>query len=147
MALEAQLKSDMKDAMKARDKVRLGTIKMLLADLKNQQIAAGGELSEGDELTLLARQAKQRREAQAEYERGNRPELAAQEAAELVIIEGYLPRQLTPDEVRAIIAEIVAATGATSKREMGKVMGPLMSKVKGRFPGSDVKALVEEALS
>lgn len=146
MALADTLKSDLKTAMKARDSQRVGTIKLLLADLANRVIEKQAPLEESEELALLSRHAKQRREAEEAFTQGGRLELAANEAAERAIIEEYLPKQLTADEVRAIIAEVIAATGATSRREMGKVMGPLMPKVKGRFPGKDVKALVEEAL-
>lgn len=146
MALADTLKSDLKTAMKARDAQRVGTIKLLLADLANRVIEKQAPLDESEELALLSRHAKQRREAEEAFTQGGRLELAANEAAELVIIEEYLPKQLSVDEVRAIIADVIAATGATSRKQMGKVMGPLMPKVKGRFPGKDVKALVEEAL-
>lgn len=146
MALEDTLKNDLKSAMKARESQRVSTIKLLLADMKNQQIAKQGPLTEEDELATLTRQAKQRREAIEQYAKGGRQDLVESESAELAIIETYLPKQLSADEVEAIIREIVAATGAASRRDMGKVMGQLMPKVKGRFPGKDVKALVEKVL-
>ena len=146
MALEETLKADLKTAMKGHEATRVSTIKLVLADLKNRTIEKLGPLNEEEELALLSRQAKQRREAIEAYEKANRPDLAAQEAQELVIIEGYLPKQLSVAEVQAIIAEIVAAAGVTSRKEMGKVMGPLMARVKGRFPGKDVKSLVEAVL-
>jgi len=146
MALEDTLKTDLKTAMKARESLRVSTIKLILSDLKNQQIAKQGPLDDAEELALLSRQAKQRREAIEQYEKGGRQDLADNEAAELKIIETYLPQQLSVAEVEALIADIVAATGAASRRDMGKVMGQLMPKVKGRFPGKDVKALVEKVL-
>jgi uncharacterized protein YqeY len=146
MSLKDTLMTDMKTAMKARESVRLGTIRMMLADLKNQTLAKGGEIDEAGELALLSKHAKQRREAKDAFEKGGRQDLADNEAAELIIIEGYLPAQLSPAEVEAIVAEIVTETGASSMRDMGKVMGKLMPKVKGRFPGSEVKRYVEAAL-
>lgn len=146
MALEVTLKNDLKTAMKARDSLRVGTIKLLIADLQNRLIEKQAPLSEEEELALLSRQAKQRREAIDAYEKGGRADRAANEAAELLIIEEYLPKQLTPAEVEAIVAEIIAATGATSRKDMGKIMGQLMPRVKGRFPGKDVKSLVEKVL-
>ncbi|PKN55499.1 MAG: aspartyl-tRNA amidotransferase [Deltaproteobacteria bacterium HGW-Deltaproteobacteria-14] len=146
MALEVTLKNDLKTAMKARDALRVGTIKLLIADLQNRLIEKQAPLSEEEELALLSRQAKQRREAIEAYTVGGREDRAASEAAELLVIEEYLPKQLTPAEVEAIVAEIIAATGATSRKDMGKIMGQLMPRVKGRFPGKDVKALVEKVL-
>lgn len=146
MALAETLKNDLKTAMKAREALRVSTIKLVLADLQNRVIEKMAPLAEEEELALLARQAKQRREAIEAYEKAGRTDLAEQEAAELKIIEGYLPQQLSPAEVEAIIGELITATGATSRKEMGKLMGPLMARVKGRFPGKDVKALVEKAL-
>ena len=99
-----------------------------------------------EELQLLATQAKRRRESIALYTQGGREDLVAQEQAELAVIEGYLPAQLTEDDVRALVAEIVAATGAESMRDMGKVMGQLMPKLKGRFDGKLAKGLVQSAL-
>jgi hypothetical protein len=94
----------------------------------------------------LATQAKRRRESITLYQEGGREDLAAQESAELVVIEGYLPEQLTEDDVRAMVVEIMAATGAESMRDMGKVMGQLMPKLKGRFDGKLAKGVVQSAL-
>jgi len=146
MALIDTLNADVKVAMKAGDKVRLSTMRLLIAALKNERIARERELSADEELQLLATQAKRRRESIALYQQGGREDLEAQERAELAVIQGYLPEQLTEGDVQAMVAEIVAATGAESMRDMGKVMGQLMPKLKGRFDGKVAKGLVQSAL-
>jgi len=146
MALIDTLNGDVKAAMKGGDKVRLNTVRMLIAALKNERISIGKDLSADQELQLLATQAKRRRESITLYTEGGREDLVAQEAAELAVIEGYLPAQLTEDDVRALVAEIIAATGAESMRDMGKVMGQLMPKLKGRFDGKLAKGVVQSAL-
>ena len=146
MALIDTLKGDVKTAMKSGDKPRLATVRMLVAALQNERIARERELSADEELQLLATQAKRRRESIELYTQGGRDDLVAQESAELAVIGGYLPAQLTEDDVRSMVAEIVAATGAESMRDMGKVMGQLMPKLKGRFDGKLAKGLVQSAL-
>jgi len=146
MGLIDTLSGDVKAAMKSGDKTRLGALRMLVAALRNERIARGSELTPEDELQLLATQAKRGRESIALYNQGGRADLAAQEAAELAVLEEYLPKQLSEDDVRSMVAEIVAATGAESMRDMGKVMGQLMPKLKGRFDGKVAKGLVQSAL-
>lgn len=146
MALLDTLKNDMKAAMKAREKKRLGVIRMLISDLKNKLIDTA-ELSEADELSFLSTQAKKRRQSIEEYEKADRADLAEIEKAELAIIQDYLPAPLTEDEVRAIVAAAVEATGASGPSDMGKVMGKVMPQVKGRFDGAAVRPLVQAALS
>ena len=147
MALIETLNADVKAAMKSGDSVRLTTIRLLIAALKNERIARERELTAEEELQLLATQAKRRRESIALYQQGGRDDLEAQERSELAVIEEYLPAQLSEDDVRGIVAEIVAATGAESMRDMGKVMGQLMPKIKGRFDGKLAKGLVQAALT
>ena len=146
MALLDTLKTDMKTAMKAREKERLGVIRMLISDLKNMLIDKA-ELSEADELSFLSTQAKKRRQSIEEYEKANRADLADIERAELAIIQTYLPAPLSEDEVRKIIAAAIEATGAASPSDMGKVMGKVMPQVKGRFDGAAVRPLVQAALA
>lgn len=146
MALLDTLKTDMKTAMKAREKERLGVIRMLISDLKNMLIDKA-ELSEADELSFLSTQAKKRRQSIDEYEKANRADLADIERAELAIIQTYLPAPLSEDEVREIIAAAIEATGAASPSDMGKVMGKVMPQVKGRFDGAAVRPLVQAALA
>ncbi len=146
MSLSEKLIEDMKTAMKSKDSVRVGVIRMVRAELQKAEISQKSELKPDDELAVLSRQAKQRRESIEAYEKAGRTELAEKEKAELVVLEAYLPKQMTREEVVAIAQELIASTGASSKSEMGKVMGQLMPKLKGRFPGKDVKPIVEELL-
>src|SRR5690606_4792254 len=127
----ARLKTDMKDAVRARASDRLNTIRMVLSALKNKQIEAQRELNEDDIVTVLATAAKQRREAAASCHPGGRTELAEKEEAEPGVIESDLPQQLSEEEVGAIVDELIASAGAESKRDMGKIMGPLMGRIKG----------------
>lgn len=145
MSLLAKLTDEMKIAMKAREADRLLTIRSLIAEIKKMAIDTGKELSEDDEISFLTTQAKRRREAIDAFAEA-RPELADKERAELVIIESYLPTQLTPEEAAEVVRAVVDRVGATSKKDLGKVMGPAMAELKGRFPGKDVKALVEGQL-
>ena len=147
MPLLDQLRSDMKAAMKAGDKPRLATVRLLLSDLKNQVINKQSELTADEELAFLSTQAKRRRESAAAYTEGGRTELAEQEERELAVINTYLPKQLTEAEARELIGEIITAVGAESKRDMGRVMGQVMPKMRGVFPGGEAKRLVEELLS
>jgi len=143
MSLLTTLKEDMKAAMKARQRDRLQTIRLLMSALKNKQIDNGGEdLSEDAELQFLATEAKRRRESITAYEEAGREDLAAQERSELEVISHYLPEPLTEDEVRAIVQAVIDETGATSKKQMGQVMGRVMPQVKGRFDGAAVKPIV-----
>jgi uncharacterized protein YqeY len=144
--LQLRLQEDLKTAMRAREEVRVGTIRLLIADLKNATIEKMGTLTAADELTLLAKHKKQREESIAAFEAGGRTDLVARERAELSVVLGYLPSQLDDAAVRARIAEVIAETGAASRKDMGKLMGRLAGEMKGRFPGDQLKRLVEEAL-
>ncbi|MCA9517370.1 MAG: GatB/YqeY domain-containing protein [Myxococcales bacterium] len=146
MALEDRLKDDMKAAMKARDGVRLDTVRLLLADVKNRMIEKMGPLSPEEELALLSKQAKQRVEAAEAFHKGGREELAKAEEAQLEVIRAYLPEQLGDDEVKAIVAEVIAAVGAAGMKDMGRVMGALMPKIKGKYDGQAARGFVEAAL-
>lgn len=151
MALKDKLTEDLKIAMKARDQVRLDTLRALLTEMKNMSIAHKGEggtgdLSEADEIAVLSRARKQRDESIVAFKNGNRPDLAAIEEAQVAVLLEYLPKQLTADEVKAIIAGVIAEVGATTRKDMGKVMGKLMPHVKGKYPGDQVKPLVESLL-
>lgn len=151
MALKDKITEDLKTAMKARDQVRLDTLRAIITEMKNLSIAqkgegGSGELGEADEIAVLSRARKQREESIVAFKNGNRPDLAATEEAQLAVILEYLPKQLTLDEVKDIVAKVIAEVGATSKKDMGKVMGKLMPHVKGRFPGDQVKPVVEALL-
>lgn len=142
-----RMKSDMKDAMRARDKERLTTLRMLISSLKNKAIDLKEDLTEDDILDVLSTEAKRRREAAEQYREGDRAELAEKEESELTVIEEYLPKALTDDEVGEMIDAVIEKVGATSRADMGKVMGAIMPQVKGRFDGSRVKDLVMDKLS
>ncbi len=140
------LKEDIKDAMRARDTERLSTLRMLHSSIKNRAIDQRKDLSDEDVTEVLTKEAKKRRQSAEAYEDGNRPELAEKERNELEIIKGYLPEPLTDEEVAEIIDEVIEATGAESRREMGKVMGAVIPRIKGRYDASKVKDIVLEKL-
>lgn len=150
MSLKDRISEDIKTAMKAKDKVRLETvrsIKKVILEKESTLRAQGQEtLSEGQEIEVLAQLAKQRRDSIEQYRQAGRDELAEQESQELAIIEEYLPKQLADEEVAAIVDEIVASVGATSVKDMGKVMGPVMQKLKGRADGQKIQAMVKAKL-
>lgn len=150
MSLRDRLSADLKDALRARDEVRLLTIRSLTAALQSAEIARreGGTatLTDDDALAVLTKQAKQRREAIAQFEAAGRADLAAKEQAELAVIDGYLPRALSDDEIRAEVEAVVRETGAEGPAAMGKVMGPAMARLRGRADGGRVQAVVRAVL-
>lgn len=146
MSLLTTLNADMKTAMKAKDKKTLTTVRMLKAALQNEQINSGHELNADEELTILSREMKQRRDSLTEFEKAGRDDLVAGLKDEIVIVEKYLPAQLTEAEIQEIVAAAIAKTGATSTKEFGKVMGAVMPQVKGRADGNVVNATVKKLL-
>ncbi|MGH2469624.1 MAG: GatB/YqeY domain-containing protein [Chloroflexota bacterium] len=144
--LADRLQVDMTAAMKARDALRLSTLRMVRSALQYARVAKRADLTEADVLAVLAREAKQRRESAEEFTRGGRPELAAKEEAEGRVIAEYLPRPLSDDEIDALLSEAVGATGAASPQDLGKVMGWLSSRVKGRVDGRRLSELVRQRL-
>jgi uncharacterized protein YqeY len=152
MPLRQQLHDAMKEAMKAKDAKRLATVRMMLAALKDRDIAARSETSRellGDDeiLSLLAKMIKQREESAAVYRQGGRPELADNEEAEIAVIRGFMPRQMEAGEAEAAIRAVVAETGAASVKDMGKVMAVLKERFAGRMDFSKASAAVKNALS
>jgi uncharacterized protein YqeY len=140
MALSDKLREDMKAAMKAREKVKLTTIRGLLSEIKQMAIDEGKEqLTEEEEIAFLSKEAKQRRESIETFEEAGRDDLAAKEREELEIIDGYLPEQLSDEEAEEKVQAIIDKVGAKDKSDLGKVMGPAMQEMKGRYPGSQVK--------
>lgn len=146
MTLLSTLNTDMKTVMRAKDKERLAVIRMLKASLQNEEIKVGHELNADEELTILSREMKQRRDSLAEFEKAGREDLSEKVKIEIAIVENYLPAQLTDEEIRQIVAQAIADTGATSAKEFGKVMGAVMPKVKGKADGNQVNAIVKELL-
>jgi uncharacterized protein YqeY len=151
MTIQETVESDWKDAVKARDPKK-DTLSLIRTELKNKAINTrkGGDTStmvqDDVALDVLAKMAKQRRESIVEYQKGGRTDLVDKEAFELAVIEAFLPKGLSDDEIRAIVKEAIAETGASSAKEMGKVMGAVTPKTKGRADGKRVQELVKEAL-
>lgn len=146
MILE-QLNEDMKTALKAGDKARLGVVRMLISELKNARIAAGGELDEADEQKVLTSYAKKRREAMEAARDGGREELAEKEQFELDVTMGYLPEQLSEDDIRRLVEKHVRASGADGPQAFGVVMKAVMAEVGSQADGKVVSAIVREVLS
>jgi len=146
MNLTDQLKDHMKDAMRAKDKVRLVTIRMALAAIKQIEVDTRETLTDEQTIAVLTKMVKQRRDSIAQYEAANRPELAAAEAEEIRVIEDFLPRQLTEDEIATIIDATIIEVSAASMADMGKVMGALKTKVQGRADMSAIGAIIRAKL-
>ncbi len=151
MTLKARITEDMKDAMRARDSARLSTIRLLLAAIKQREVDERREQADADVLAILDKMVKQRRDSIAQFEAGKRPDLVAIEQAELAILQSYLPQSLTELEVDALIAEALAATGATGASGMGKEIGKIMAwlkpKLAGRADMASVSARVKARLA
>lgn len=148
MSLLERLTADMKEAMKAKEagKVRLSTIRMAKSATKNAEIEKKRELTEEEIIEVIAREVKQRRDAMEEYRKAGREDIVQQLEAEVAVLLPYLPEQLDENQLRQLIQEAIAATGAQGPKEMGKVMGYLMPKIKGRADGKLVNQLVKEYL-
>ena len=149
MSLKDKLTEDMKQAMKDKEagKLRLSVIRMLRAAIKNVEIDTKAELAEEDVIAIVAKEVKMRRDSMEEFKKGQRDDLVAQLEQEIEVLLPYLPQQLTEAEVREIVTEAVAIAGATSSKDMGKVMAVLMPKVKGRADGKLVNNIVRELLN
>lgn len=153
MSLEQRIDDDLKQAMKARDARRLGVVRMLKARLSESRVALRGKhgaayrLTEEDATQAIATYAKQRREAIESYAQAGREDLAGAEREELAIVESYLPQQLGEDELRRIVSEAIALTGASSPRDLGAVMREVMPRVQGRADGKLVNRIAHEQLS
>ena len=138
-SLKARVAEEMKDALKSGQKVRLGALRLLSASVKNREVELRRELTDEEFLEVVAREVKRRNEAIEMYEKGARPELVKKETEEREVLQVYLPQQFTAEETDALVDEAIAATGATSIKELGKVMGYVMGKAKGRVDGSAVQ--------
>ena len=144
-----RLEADLRTAMKSRDELTTSTLRMAIAAVRKEEVAgeAARELSDDEVLKVVAKEAKKRKESSAAYTDAGRPELAAVEEAELVVLEGYLPAQLDDDALRAIVARAVESTGATGMPQMGLVMKAAQAEVAGRADGGRVAAVVKQVLS
>ena len=143
MSLMNDIQSQVKDAMKAGDGKRRDALRLVYNALKNEYIEKRADLTPEEEITILTREAKKRREAIEAYNQAGSPERAEQESYELEIIEAFLPAGLSEDDVKKMIDELVAELQITSKKDLGKLMKALMPKIKGRFDGKEAKRLVD----
>ena len=152
MSLRATLNDAMKEAMKAKDAQRLATVRLILAALKDRDIAARTEtnkdlVGDDDILTLLAKMIKQREESAAVYRQGGRPELAEKEDAEIAVIREFMPKQMDEAEMKTALQAVIAETGAASIKDMGKVMAVLKERFAGQMDFSRASAATKDALS
>ncbi len=149
MNLTEQIDHDLKEAMKARDAFKLGTLRMLKSALKYSAIEQGGAsatLSDADAMTVIRKQVKQREDAILSFEQGGRPELAEKEKSEIALLKIYLPQQLSEEELQVLVKEAIAEVGATSKAQMGAVMKASQAKAAGRADGRQLSAVVQQLL-
>ncbi len=145
--LQARIQEDMKAAMKGGDKRKLGVIRLLRAAIKQREVDERIELDDEQVLAILDKMVKQRRDSITQYEQAERSDLVEQEQYEIEILQEYLPEALSQEEITALIAAAITAAGATSMRDMGKVMGELKPKLQGRADVGAVSALVKESLA
>jgi uncharacterized protein YqeY len=146
-SLKDQLTADMKDAMRAKDKERLGTVRLILAAIKQREVDERIELDDPQVLAVLDKMVKQRRDSIKQYQDAGRDELAAQEESEISVIQAYLPAALSDEEIDALIEEAIAASGAEGMKDMGKVMGQLKPKLQGRADMGQVSGKIKTRLS
>ena len=146
MDLKERLARDLKDAMRAKATVQLGTIRMLTAAITERE-KREGPLSGAQQIEVAAKQAKQRRDAARQFAEADRDDLAQRELDELAVLEAYLPAQLSDAELSEVIHQVIAETGASGMQDMGKVMGAAMGRLKGRAEGGRISAVVKQHLS
>ena len=147
MALKDRITEDMKGAMRAGDKARLGTIRLALAAIKQREVDERITLDDGQVLAVLEKMIKQRRESITQFESGGRADLVAKESAEIKVLQEYLPAQLGEAEIDALIAEAIAATGAASMKDMGKVMAAVKPRAQGRTDMGALSARIRQRLT
>jgi uncharacterized protein YqeY len=144
--LTEQIRADLTESMKARTAERTSTLRMLQAAIKNEQINLGHELSDEEALSVIRKSVKQRHDSIEQYTKGNRPDLASKEAAEVEILKSYMPPELSDSELESGLREIIASTGAQSKKDMGKVMKEATARYKGRAEGRKIQEIVSRLL-
>ena len=147
MSLKEKLLLNMKEAMKSKDSVKLGTVRGVISAVKNQEIDLKKELSEEEILTIVSREVKKRKEASVLYEKGNRPELKDKEIQEMKILQTYLPEQVSEKDLRHRIQEVIAETGAEGMKDFGKIMKTLVPEFKGKADNGLIKELANEYLN
>ena len=147
MSLKDQLLSDMKESMKSKDSVRLETIRSVISAVKNQEIDTRKDIKEEEILTIVSREVKKRKEAAALYEQGNRPELKDKEIQEMEILKASLPEQVSEEDLRRRIQEVIKETGAEGMKDFGKIMKTLVPEFKGKADNALIKDLANEYLN
>jgi uncharacterized protein YqeY len=147
MSLLNELKDAQKDAMRSKDKLSLGTIRMALAAVKQREVDERIELNDTDVLQILTKMVKQRQESITQFEKGGRDDLAQTEKQEIAVIQRFLPKALTDEEVDAIVTKAISTTGAESMKDMGKVMGAIRGELQGRADMGKVSALIKSKLN
>ena len=149
MSLEQKIMAEMKEAMKAKDEATLRGLRAIKAEIikAKTEPGAGGEVSEEKEVSMLQKMMKQRRDSLEIYQQQNRPDLAQKEQEEMAVIERFLPKQLSEEELNAELRQVIAETGASSPADMGKVMGVATKKLAGRADGKAISAAVKELLA
>jgi uncharacterized protein len=145
-ALTDKVRADMTEAMKAQEKERLSTLRMLQSALKNEQINVGHELSDEEAMTVIRKAMKQRQDSIEQYTNAGRTEMAEKERVEMELLKTYLPAELSAEELESGIREIIASTGAQSKKDLGKVMKEATARFKGRVDGKKVQEVVSRLL-
>ena len=146
MALRERITEDMKSALRAGEKARLGTIRLALAAIKQREVDERITLDDGQVLAVLEKMIKQRREAITQFASGGRADLVAKETAEITVLQGYLPAQMSEAEIDALIGEAIAATGAASIKDMGKVMAVVKPRAQGRADMGAISARIKQKL-
>jgi hypothetical protein len=146
MSLIERLNEDMKQAMKSQDKFRLSVIRMVRSSIKNAEIERQHPLDDQEVLDILQREVKQRKDSLQDFEKAGRQDLVDQVNEEIRILQEYMPQQMSEEEIIALVQQTIQETGASSKADMGKVMGALMPKVKGRADGKLVNRIVQQYL-
>jgi uncharacterized protein YqeY len=145
-ALTEKIRSDMTAAMKAQDKERLSALRMLQSSMKNEQINSGHELSDEEAMSVIRKAVKQRQDSIEQYTKGNRPDLAEKERSEMELLKEYLPPELGEEEIENGIREIIASTGAESKKDIGKVMKEATARYRGRVDGKKIQEIASRLL-
>ncbi|MCZ6789871.1 MAG: GatB/YqeY domain-containing protein [Chloroflexi bacterium] len=147
MSLREQLVEELKAAMRQRNELLVSTLRLLRADIQNREIELRKPLDDAGVLAIISKQVRQRQESIEAFRKGNRPEMADREEAEMAILQEYLPEQLPREEVEALAAKVIEEVGAAGPGDLGKVMGPLMQQVRGKADGGEVRSIVSELLS
>ncbi|NHH99742.1 MULTISPECIES: GatB/YqeY domain-containing protein [Oceanimonas] len=147
MSLKDQLSAQQKDAMRARDKARLGTLRMLMAEIKQKEIDSRETLDDDGIIAVITKMVKQRKDAASQFEQAGRQELADGERQEIAVLQEFLPQPLTEDELDALLTQAIADTGATGMQDMGKVMAALKPQVQGRADMGKLSATIKAKLA